>query len=128
MGNASKCAFVHPQKGRRVSGVAGRCEKSWRGGALETYVQLQYFSNDSASSREFREIPWTSRNSVYLHSSCFSSLGVLVANLLYFIGSFSSCSRPQICAKPKGSVFLLVVLCGRVHKKTHSAQYKLLKP
>ena len=35
---------------------------------------------------------------MYLHSSCFSSLGVFVANLLYFIGSFSSWARPQICA------------------------------
>jgi len=36
VGNASKRAFVHPRKARRVIGVAGRCRKKWRGGALET--------------------------------------------------------------------------------------------
>jgi len=71
VGNASKCAFVHPRNARRVSGVAGRCEKKWRGGALETYVKLQYLANHSASSREFREFPRTSRKPVHLHCLAF---------------------------------------------------------
>jgi len=79
---ASKCAFVHSRTARRVSGVAGRCEKMWHGGAHETYVKLHYLANHSASSREFREFPRTFRYSVHLRSSYFSSSGDCVANLL----------------------------------------------
>jgi len=80
VGNASKCAFVHPRKACRVSGVAGRCEEKWRGGALKTYVSISFWLGDAARSREFREfpsIPYICASALVLLFNC---LGVFVAN------------------------------------------------
>jgi len=90
---------------RRQAGSAASQVMAKKCGALETYVKFQYLANHSASSREFHELPRTSRNSVIVHSSCFSSLGIFPADLVSSLGSFSSWARSEICAKPTGSVF-----------------------
>jgi len=97
--NARSCT-----RGRHAGSAASQVVAK-KSGAVAPSKRLA----EAAGSREFHEFPSTSRKSVHLHSSCFSSLGVFVANLFCSLGSFSSWARSQICANPKGSVFFRMV-------------------
>ena len=86
VGNVSKCAFMRPRNARRVSGVAGRCEKKRRGsGAPETYEKLHFLANDAARRRELREFFSPGRTSAHLRKEtevyvgCFRRKCVLFA-------------------------------------------------
>ena len=82
--NARSCT-----RGRHAGSAASQVVAK-KSGAVAPWKHTSTCNIWPTIQREIREFPSTSRKSVHLHSSCFSSLGVFVANLLCFLGSFSS--------------------------------------
>ena len=70
-------------RGRHAGSAASQVVAEKSGAVASSKHTSSFFLwlGEAARSREFREFPSTSRKSVHLHSSCFSSLGVFVANL-----------------------------------------------